>query len=124
MGIEVTKSDTIRSYLALGCSAREIAAIVGCEPAYVRAVRNRTRNTAERGTCQYANEIARHRERWKTDPAYRERTVRCDRAYKARNREKINENERWRRLTDIEYRDRRRAHQRAYRARLKAGAQT
>jgi hypothetical protein len=83
----MTQSDRIRQLLARGLTPREIANGLGVRTEFVRAVRNRDRNKVAHGCGDYPAERERRRERYRTEPEFRqrahERARRCEARAKA-----------------------------------------
>ena len=76
---DMAKAEMIRQWLDMGLPTREIADLVGCCTAYVRAVRRRARNKETFGSClddretRYQRDYAR--KRYANDPAYRKARI-------------------------------------------------
>lgn len=75
----MSKTRMIADWLAFGCSPAEVAEQVGCSADYVRAVRNRLRNQERYGSQASPAELARLRERYASDPEFREKQLQKNR---------------------------------------------
>lgn len=86
----MSKHETVTGLLARGLAAADVAAVVGCTPDYVRAVRNRNRLRAELGVSDYpaaaARQRERRRERYRDDPEYRAHRIAINRAWRRRRK--------------------------------------
>jgi hypothetical protein len=79
--------------------------------------RERLRAAGRRYRDSHKEELrARHRRRWKADPAYRERIGAAQRRYRASHKEELRERHRLRWQADPAYREKLRAARRRYRA--------